>query len=373
MKQTNKKRTVKPTVQESSWVEFVKDTSELTGLRRYTAKKRKIYRIKDAVVGLVDGYIVAAGPIDKTKLRVVVRFSPGQTRSVLESDLRNRLSEEFPDARLAVVVRETYTAGDQTRTQPDTISVTWTFPKNVHKPEAEELARLMTVIVEILKPLVRPRDGRCELCAGSEVAKLKLRNGVPGHYCTNCQKNDLAGISIEKAANKARNENYWNAAVLGLIAALLTAVVAGCVASFVIPPIASYLGDEFSGSGEGAYCFPVIALIVAGPLILPVYSWIEKVAGRSDGNLRVLALILTFLEVVIANAAYYVFLALGSGVPLGGKLAHAAFRLFLNDPVLHIGVLIAMLFTTCSAAIHGGFSRQVPKTKITYETLNDDV
>src|SRR5713101_5647991 len=69
--------------------DYMTRLSEATGLRRYQPREYKVEMIGDAVVGVKDGYIVAAGQSDENEMRIFVRFQPGVDESAFESAIKN--------------------------------------------------------------------------------------------------------------------------------------------------------------------------------------------------------------------------------------------------------------------------------------------
>src|SRR5260370_37267591 len=211
--------------------DYMTRLSEATGLRRYQPREYKVEMIGDAVVGVKDCYIVAAGQSDENEMRILVRFQPGVDESAFESAIKNISVESGRDLDLEFGIADM----DDEKPQPtDSISVIWRF--HLSRPEPKRVAHLLVTIIEHVKKLARPLEQRCEVCFSSLVSGLTLRNVTHRYYCLSCQASEIQRLNkevLEYERQVREPASYLKAVVYGLTAALLTSIVASYLASFL--------------------------------------------------------------------------------------------------------------------------------------------
>jgi hypothetical protein len=193
--------------------EWLRELSNSTGLPYY--EQHKLFGEKSgALIGVLDGYIVAVG-LGKAEgghsgVKMLLRYAKTQDPKLVKQALdpaKGKFKQVTTDPTTAILVR-TYSFG-----KPDAASV------------AEPLPGLLTA----LKTCASAIGGRCEEC-GRDEPQMVLMNDLPARYCPSCQvqltqKLDAAAIEYENLET-----NLPLGLLYGIVAALLGSIAWGGVA-----------------------------------------------------------------------------------------------------------------------------------------------
>jgi len=193
--------------------EWLCQLSSLTGLPYY--EERKVFGDKNgALIGIRDGYIVAAG-LGKAEgghagVKMLLRYAKTQDPTRIKQALdpaKGKFKQVTTDASTATLV-QTYSFG---------------------KPDAASVAEPLPGLLAALKTCAVPIGGKCEEC-GRDEPQMVLLNDVPTRYCSSCQvqlkqKLDAAAIEYENLET-----NLPLGLLYGVVAALLGSIAWGGVA-----------------------------------------------------------------------------------------------------------------------------------------------
>jgi len=246
--------------------DWLRQLSNLTGLPYY--EEHKIFGDKSgALIGIRDGYIVAAG-LGKAEgghagVKMLLRYAKTQDPARIKQSLdpaKGKFKQVTTDATTANFVRA-YSFG---------------------KPDAARVVEPLPGLLAALKTCAVPIGGKCEEC-GRDEPQVVLLNDVPSRYCPSCQvqlkqKLDAAAIEYENLET-----NLPLGLLYGVAAALLGSIAWGGVA-FLLHRIFLW----------GAI---LIGLLVAKALVTGI--------GKVTWTARIMIGVLTAASVAFGDAIYY--------------------------------------------------------------------
>lgn len=172
--------------------DYWNDVAGLTSLIVYP-QQGPFGQKEGSAIGKLEGYTVAIGPAKNAKRQSAIGF------------LFRYKPVENPET--VVQAAKSAAGKKQISASTDSLLIQWTY--SLGKPKAAEVAELAAAVARELKAVAAPPDGRCELCQSASVSELSLMQGVPGHYCENCQWK--AGEEARAAAGQYEAMDYVHA------------------------------------------------------------------------------------------------------------------------------------------------------------------
>ncbi len=246
--------------------EWLGQLSNLTGSPYY--QEHKIFGDKSgAVIGMRDGYIVAAG-LGKVErgyaaVKMMLRYAKNPDPQLVKQALdaaKGKFKLATTDETTTVLVR-TYSFG---------------------KPDAAGVAELLPGLVGALKTCAMAIGEKCEEC-GRDEPQMVLLNDVPSRYCPSCQAQ--LQQKLDAAANEYENleTNLPLGLLYGAAAALLGSMAWGG---------AAYLLDRIFLWGA-----ILIGLLVGKAVVMGT--------GKITWTARAMIGVLTTASVTFGDAIFY--------------------------------------------------------------------
>jgi len=364
--------------------EYLTKLADLTGMRFCRAGDYGIEGMREAVVGVRQGYIVAIGEETgsrKQSICLFIRFSPTSEETLIDSmkrgpaGLKGRritfetewsepLAVEGGDDEEPEAPADPSQDADREKTAEkeghdgarQSGSITWRWEAGEPGPEPEEVLSMLDSCLHSLKEIAPPLPATCEICNQSPVNRLTLRDGTPGYYCEGCQEKLIGEYKKKVRDYEELPCDHARGLAHGIVGAVATALALGYVASLVLP--------KFSDTVS----FWVV-LLGSGLVAAPVFSAAQAGMGRVDDKGVNIIVAMCILGMFATHACYYVFRAWKiTGWPFSLLLVYPALSLFLSSFWIHIVALVAGSFLALYAAV-SGLKRTFPSPDVTFEEL----
>jgi hypothetical protein len=195
--------------------EWLCQLSKLTNLPYY--EEHRIFGGKSgALIGIVDGYIVALG-LGKADgghnaaVKMLLRYAKGQDPEQVKQALgaaKGKFKLATTDETTVILVRA-YSFG---------------------KPDAADVAETLQGLLTALKTSASSVNGKCYEC-GKAGPQLILLNDVPTYCCSSCQVQLTQKLDAAAVAYENLETNLLLGLLFGVVAALLGSIAWGGVAS----------------------------------------------------------------------------------------------------------------------------------------------
>ncbi|MBI1739238.1 MAG: hypothetical protein HYR58_08315 [Acidobacteria bacterium] len=256
---------------------WMTELAALTGLTHYP--KQGPFAHKDgALIGDRDGYILAIGPATsdrQSRIVLMLRFpemqQPEGFRELVTQALEN--APTFPDSERKAISKMQYGAD----------FFLWQWNYSFGKPKADQVAALVTALVDAAKQVAPKFAGKCEICKSNSASEVLLHNNVPGYYCSGCQEK----LRVEGAAADQAYEELPTNLPKGLLFGAIGALIGGIAWGLV------------------AYASNTIFLYGAILIGLMVCWAVFKGIGKINLAGKISAFVLTVASVVFGDAIFY--------------------------------------------------------------------
>jgi len=251
--------------------EWLCQVSKLTSLPYYV--EHRIFGDKSgALIGVIDGYIVALGlgKVDgrNAAVKVLMRYAkaqdPSQAKQALDA-AKGKFKLEATDETTATLVR-TYSFG---------------------KPDAADVAETLRNLLTALKTSASPINGKCYECGKAE-PQLILLNDIPTYCCSSCQVQLTQKLDAAAVAYENLETNLPLGLLYGMGAALLGSIAWGGVA---------YL---------------IHRIFLWGAIIIGLFvgKVVVKGTGKVTWTARTMIGLLTAASVAFGDAIFYALMAM---------------------------------------------------------------
>ncbi len=205
---------------------WMTELSSLTGLTHYP--NQGPFAHKDGtLIGDRDGYVLTIGPaVDgrQSSIKLMLRFpemqQPEGFRALVDQAFEN--APTLPDSQRKAVKNMLVGA--------DVFLWQWNY--SFGKPKADQVAALVTAMVDSAKQVAPKFAGKCEICKSNSAAEILLHNNIPGYFCSGCQEKLRAEGAAADQAYEALPTNLPKGLLYGTLAALAGGVAWGLVAFY---------------------------------------------------------------------------------------------------------------------------------------------